>query len=97
MYELPLNEVVEPRRTPASARVFPVNVAERELQSFIDAVTDFFGPEKTKFLTEIWLDELASMERMPEPTSPDWHLVTLAASARLATCFIDLPHHCAPF
>ena len=92
MHELQLTQVAEPRPARASAKAVPVNMAEFELQSFIDAVTDFFGPEKAKFLTEIWLDELASMDRMPGPTSPDWHLVSLAASARLATYLIDLHH-----
>ena len=88
MHELQLTQVTEPR----PVKAVPVNMAEFELQSFIDAVTDFFGREKAKFLTEIWLDELASMDRMPGPTSPDWHLVSLAASARLATYLIDLHH-----
>jgi hypothetical protein len=72
-------------------RFSQVTLAERELQAFVDSATGLFGPDQTKFLTEIWLDALASMDRMPGPTSPDWRLVTVAASARLARQLIDIP------
>lgn len=62
-----------------------VTMAERELAEFISFATNFLGSEPTKVLTDIWLDELASMETMPGPTSPDWRLVTIAATARLTT------------
>jgi hypothetical protein len=62
-----------------------ISMAERELREFIGFATNFLGSEPTKFLTDIWLDELASMETMPGPTCPDWRLVTVAATARLAT------------
>jgi hypothetical protein len=65
-----------------------VTMAERELAEFISFATNFLGSEPTKFLTDIWLDELASMETLPGPTSPDWRLVTIAATARLATRLI---------
>ena len=60
------------------------SVPERELLGFVDAVTALFGAQKASVLTEIWLDELASLEAMPEPTSTKWRLVTLGAWARLA-------------
>ena len=63
---------------------------ELELHAFINSVADLIGAEHTRFLTDLWLDELASMDTMPEPTSPDWRLVTLAASARLAGRLIRL-------
>jgi hypothetical protein len=72
-------------------------LAHCELLAFIDSVTDLFGRDQTAFLTEIWLDALASMDRMPGPTSPDWRLVTLAASARLATQLLESPNRYAPF
>lgn len=67
-----------------------VSVPERELLDFVAAVTDLFGSEQSVFLREIWLDELASMDTMPEPASPDWTLVTVAAWGRLAQTLIGL-------
>jgi hypothetical protein len=61
------------------------SIAERELSAFVNSVTSLLGPEQAMFLTDVWLDELASMESMPGPSSLDWRLVTIAASARLAT------------
>jgi len=66
------------------------SVPERELLSFVSAVTELLGNEQTTVLTEIWLDELASMEAMPEPTSTQWRLVTLGAWARLARRLFDV-------
>jgi hypothetical protein len=71
-------------------RTAPISIAESELRAFIDSVTDLFGPDQTRVLTDIWLDALASMDRMPGPTSRDWRLVTLVASARLAGRLCDL-------
>ena len=62
----------------------PITMAERELRSFVDSVIDLLGSEGAKVLEDIWLDELAEMERTPEPTSPQWRLVSIAASSRLA-------------
>jgi hypothetical protein len=68
----------------------PSSVPERELLGFVSAVTELFGAEQTRVLTEIWLDELASMEAMPEPMSTEWRLVTLGAWARLAGRLFDV-------
>lgn len=57
---------------------------ERELLGFVSAVTELLGAEQSRVLTDIWLDELASMETMPEATSTQWRLVTLGAWVRLA-------------
>jgi hypothetical protein len=59
-------------------------IAERELAKFISFVTNFLSSEPTKLLRDIWLDELASRDTMPEPASFEWRLVTVAAIARLA-------------
>lgn len=59
-------------------------MAERELAEFISFATNCLGSEPAEFLTDIWLDELASMESMPGPTSLDWRLVSVGATARLA-------------
>jgi hypothetical protein len=81
----------------ALTRDMPATFAERELRAFLNSVTDLFGLDQTSFLTEIWLDALARMDRMPGPTSPDWRLVTVAASARLAGQLVDLHTPCALF
>ena len=60
------------------------SVPEGELLGFVSAVTELLGAEQTGVLIEIWLDELASLETMPEPTSTQWRLVTLGAWVRLA-------------
>jgi hypothetical protein len=61
----------------------PVNTAESELLRFTNAVTDLFGSEPTRFLTRLWLDELALMENSAGLANCEWPLVTVAAVARL--------------
>jgi len=90
MYDAPLRPLNERPQGPDRVRA-DVSIAESELLAFIDSVTDLFGPDQTRFLTEIWFDALASMDRMPEPRSSDWRLVTVCASARLASRLIDVP------
>lgn len=65
-----------------------LSVPKRELLDFIDTVVNMVGPGATGYLTEIWLNELACMDYLPSPTSPAWRLVSLAASARLASHLI---------
>lgn len=69
-----------------------VTVAERELRLFVGSVIDLLGSEGAKFLEDIWFDELAEMERTPEPTSRQWRLVSIAASSRLAGRLMGLNH-----
>ena len=61
-----------------------MTTAEREFVAFTRAVTELFGPEYAGPSAEDWLNEVASMECTPGPTSPEWRLVTVAALARLA-------------
>lgn len=61
-----------------------MHLAERELASFISAVTELFGPEQARLSADDWLDESESMDSPPRSTSRDWRAVTVAASARLA-------------
>jgi hypothetical protein len=61
-----------------------LSVAERELLVFIDTAAELVGRDARGRLREIWLDELACMDCMPEPSSPKWRLVTEAALRRLA-------------
>lgn len=61
-----------------------MTVAEGQFVAFTRAVTELFGPEYAKSSAEDWLNEVASMEYLPGPTSPEWRLVTVADLARLA-------------
>lgn len=67
-----------------------VSKAECELLAFVNSVTRLFGTDHAKFLTDIWMDALASMDRMPGPASADWQLVTQVASLRLAIRLVDI-------
>lgn len=66
------------------SREEPISMAERELLAFLDTASDLVGPNSRAYLTEIWLDELACLDCMPEPSSSDWRLVSDAAARRLA-------------
>ena len=60
------------------------HLAERELSSFIAAVTKLFGLEQAKLSAEDWLDESELMDSPPRSENRNWRAVTIAASARLA-------------
>ena len=60
------------------------HLAERELSSFIAAVTELYGPEQAKLSAEDWLDESELMDSPPRSEVRNWRGVTIAASARLA-------------
>ncbi len=60
------------------------HLAERELASFIGAVTALFGSEEARLSAGGWLDEAELMDSPPRSTIRDWRAVTIAASARLA-------------
>ena len=60
------------------------HLAERELSSFIEAVTELYGPEQARVSARDWLDESDSMDSPPFSTEREWRAVTIAASARLA-------------
>ena len=59
-------------------------LAERELSSFIAAVTNSYGPEQAKLSAEDWLEESELMDSPPRSEPRDWRAVTIAAAARLA-------------
>ena len=63
----------------------PVSAAERELNSFVNAMANVFGSDTSKCLTELWLNELACMECIPGSESFNWRSVSLSASAKLAS------------
>jgi hypothetical protein len=58
-------------------------MAERELSSFIAAVTELNGPEQASISEKEWLDESELMDS-PPLSSSRWRAVTVSASARLA-------------
>jgi hypothetical protein len=60
------------------------HMAERELASFISAVTQEFGTDQAEVATEDWLEESDLMDSPPRSTERNWRSVTIAASARLA-------------
>ena len=60
------------------------HLAERELSSFIAAVTKSYGPEQAKLSTQDWLDESSLMDSPPRSEVRNWRAITIAASARLA-------------
>jgi len=60
------------------------HLAERELSSFVAAVTKLFGPDEARVAAEDWLDESDLMDSPPRSEARDWRSVTIAASARLA-------------
>jgi hypothetical protein len=60
------------------------HVAERELSSFITAVTQLYGPEQARLAAQDWLDESELMDSPPRSEMRHWRAVTIAASARLA-------------
>ncbi len=62
-----------------------IQLAERELASFIGAVTELFGPEQARLSAEDWLDEFESMHSPLRSAGRDWRSVTAAASALLAS------------
>ena len=59
-------------------------LAERELASFVSAVTKLYGPEQAKLSAEDWLEESEVMDNPPRSEARNWREVTIAASARLA-------------
>jgi hypothetical protein len=58
--------------------------AEQELAAFFNAVKQLFGREQAELSAKDWLDELAKIDGLSSSTR-DWRLVTIKASARLAT------------
>jgi hypothetical protein len=59
-------------------------LAERELASFVGAVTELLGPEQARFSAADWLEEAELADSSAPFTTEDWRSVTVAASARLA-------------
>lgn len=64
------------------------SVARQAMLDFIHTAASMLGPRAAEFLEDLWLDELASMDSLPSPTSDEWRLISIAASARLASRLI---------
>ena len=60
---------------------------ERELFSFLSAVTQLYSPEHARLSAEDWLNESELMDSPPRSEARNWRAVTVAASARLANRF----------
>jgi hypothetical protein len=60
-------------------------LAERELASFIAAVTELFGSEQAKLSAEAWLDEFELSDTPPVVMSQYWRNITIKASTRLVS------------
>jgi len=61
-----------------------IQLAERELSSFIAAVRASYGPEQAELSVEDWLEESELIDSPPRSEARNWRSVTIAASARLA-------------
>jgi hypothetical protein len=59
------------------------SIAQREFVTFTKAVSAMFGTAEARQAADDWLNELASRDCMPEPSSHEWRLITVAALARL--------------
>ncbi len=60
------------------------DLAERELASFIGAVTELFGLEQARLSIDDWLDEAELVETQTRDAGREWRAVSVAAAARLA-------------
>jgi hypothetical protein len=67
-------------------------LAERELSSFIAAVTKLYGAELASLSEKDWLDESEMAEIPRLSTERQWRAVTIAASVRLAGRLSVIPN-----
>lgn len=58
--------------------------AERELSSFIAAVTKLYGAKHARLSAEDWLEESDLVDSPSRSKERDWRAVTIAAANRLA-------------
>jgi hypothetical protein len=58
--------------------------AEKEMGAFARAVNTLFGSAYVGQSIEDWMEEFESITWPAGAAIPDWHLVTIAAAARLA-------------
>ena len=84
MSELRLIPTHESVKKASAIAAEPVSAAERELRCFVNTMAGLVGPDTSKWLTDLWLNELACMECIPGSESFNWGSVSLSASAKLA-------------
>lgn len=84
---LPENGVPMNERESFSDSIYDeqMHLAERELSSFLAAVTELYGPGQARLSAEVWLEESELMDSPPRSEARNWRAVTIAASARLAS------------
>lgn len=58
-------------------------MAERELASFLAAVTELFGSKQAQLSAADWLQELEASDGLPASTH-EWRCITMKIAARLA-------------
>ena len=85
MSELRLIQSKESIERAAAIEQKSISEPERELNIFINSMASLIGPEASRSLTELWLDELACMECIPGSESFDWRSVSVSASVKLAS------------
>ena len=78
---IPSQESIEEARSIGRERM---SEPERELNSFVNSITSAIGPGASRSLKDLWLDEVACIECIPEWESFDWRSVSLSASVKLA-------------
>jgi len=61
-----------------------VYLAQRELSSFIAAVTELYGPEQARLSAMDWLEESEFIDSPRRAKVSNCRAVTIAAAARLA-------------
>jgi hypothetical protein len=81
MNQLALNKRPKDQNPPCGDLM---TMAEEELAAFLSAVTELFGSEQAQLSAEDWLHELLAIHDLPASTR-EWRLVTVKASARLAS------------
>jgi hypothetical protein len=59
-----------------------MEMAERELSAFFNAVTELFGSEQVQLSAEDWLQELIKIDVLPT-SAREWTLITAKVSTRL--------------
>jgi hypothetical protein len=61
-----------------------INMAERELSAFFNAISQLFGSEQAKLSAQDWLQELTEIDDLPA-SPPDWRLITAKVLTRVAS------------
>jgi hypothetical protein len=85
VYRTQLNPTNKRAADQSATQAEMMAAAEQELAAFVASVGELHGFDQAMLSAEDWLEELALMDRLPGSTTDGWRLVTVAASARLAS------------